>query len=218
MVADLIIVKMYMAIQCSLKWGTTVKGKIYYVNSFSDNTGNHYSAIKISSSQIPAFPAVPSFPALPTVPTAPSPPEIKTFPGIPNVAVTDYKGKPETKVIRLTDLDADGRLNMAKLSAGVYYVDDTSTDSRLTNLQIYGKYSGVISLVSSGEITVNDHVTRTNPSSDALMILSFKNGDTAIHINWKKTVDALLFAPTGTIDAEDGEPTINGVSWQMLLT
>jgi len=187
------------------KSGTNVTGNIYYVNNFETKRNLPYTAAKINSSQMPTFPSVPTFPVTPVPPTAPEPPEIKTFPGIPDVKVKDYQGQPGTKTITSADLTS-GRLDMSTLTSGVYYVDDS-----IANLQIYGNYSGVISLVSKGKITVYSNVLRTDTIDDALMLLSFKNStsDSAIYLEWNTTVDALLFAPLGII-SDHGTPTING--------
>jgi hypothetical protein len=129
-------------------------------------------------------------------PATPDPPEIKTFPGIPDVKVDDYKGQPGTKSITASNLDANHRLNLSTLTPGVYYVADN-----LTNLDVYGQYSGTISLVSQGKFAIYNDVTRTDLEKDALMLLSFSTADDAIYVNYQKTVEALLFAPVGGVQA-----------------
>ena len=102
------------------EWGTVVSGStkpIKYVDQFyTDNDTYRNLAEKIDFSDMPDFPD-----NLDNIEI--TEPEIKLFPGIPDVKLTDYQGQMVTKYITTSDLISGG-LDLSLLTPGVHYIDD----------------------------------------------------------------------------------------------
>jgi predicted acyltransferase (DUF342 family) len=186
------------------EWGTVVSGStkpIKYVDQFyTDNDTYRNLAEKIDFSDMPDFPD-----NLDNIEI--TEPEIKLFPGIPDVKLTDYQGQMVTKYITTSDLISGG-LDLSLLTPGVHYIDDN-----ISSVSVYGEYSGIISLVSKGKIKISHHVTRAGGENDhdALMILSFNPSSDAISVDYNKTAEAFLFAPEGGITTESSVLLKGGV-------
>jgi len=151
-------------------------------------------------------------------------PAVKPFPGIPQVDPEDYQGKLGCKTLKKGDLqsdlgwwfgwDFDDEFDWGPSGSGRKYLDlstlDTEhyqvfyIDDEVSNLYVYGTYTGMITLVSKGKITVCGNVLAKDDDfeNNDLMILSFResgNNKDAINVMWNRKVDALLFAPKGRV-------------------
>ncbi|ATW23997.1 hypothetical protein [Candidatus Formimonas warabiya] len=166
----------------SLGGGNAVSGNIHYVQP-PCSYPRDFPANKIKQIEESEFPQAPDFPSFPSFPGFPEPSALfnilttPPFPGIPQVTPEQYQEE-STKITQ-------ENINLSNLSSGVYYVDNS-----VSNVNVSGAYTGVITIVSKGKITVTGNITTEDHQANGLMLLSFKE----IYFNWNITAgDALFF-------------------------